>query len=229
MKKKADKRVIYPAAFLLLVAISFIYSVFFRGRGDRLSIDTGNKPEEETTEAEAVRGSEQNDTVNEPSEDITIQVYICGEVNEPGVYTLHRGDILYDAVNMAGGLTPQAASDRIDLVYILNENISVYIPSEAEIEEGELPEGDVYGVAAILTGNAGGSSGNGEGWSEDRPVNINTASREELMTLPGIGEVTADAIIEYRQEHQFADIREIMNVSGIGEGRFDRISGLICV
>ena len=53
-------------------------------------------------------------------------------------------------------------------------------------------------------------------------VNINSASREQLMTLPGIGEVTADAIIEYREQNPFARIEDIMNVSGIGEAKFDR-------
>ena len=60
-------------------------------------------------------------------------------------------------------------------------------------------------------------------------VNINTASREQIMTLPGIGEVTADAIIEYREQNPFERIEDIMNVQGIGEAKFNSIRDLICV
>ena len=75
----------------------------------------------------------------------------------------------------------------------------------------------------VLMAIDGGSTG-----STDL-VNINTASREQIMTLPGIGEVTADAIIEYREQNPFERIEDIMNVQGIGEAKFNSIRDLICV
>ena len=144
-----------------------------------------------------------------------ISIYICGEVNNPGIYELESGSLLNDAVIAAGGFTDEAAADRLNLVYQFNSNMSVYIPGYDNLEEG----------GSVIMMN-GGSSAAG---SLQGPVNINTASADELKTLPGIGDITAESIIAYRQERPFQSVEDIMNVSGIGEAKFDKIRGLICV
>ena len=153
-----------------------------------------------------------------------ISVYICGEVNNPGVYEVSAGSIVNDVLMLADGFTENAATDRINLVYIIESNVSIYIPSvDEEYSQGEIIRSDgetIWGETAssVVTEVAMGL------------VNINTASREQLMTLPGIGESKAKAIIKYREEHgRFKSIEELKNVPVIGDGVFNGLSDLIRV
>ena len=139
------------------------------------------------------------------------------------------GSILNDAVILAGGLTEDAPSERINLVYELNENISVYIPTREELESGSYD--DPLIIRTSDSDYIWGDEGPAQEDQQEQPglININTASKEQLMTLPGIGESTADAIIAYREETPFTSTEDIMNVSGIGESKYNRIKDLICV
>ncbi|MBR6483546.1 MAG: helix-hairpin-helix domain-containing protein [Clostridiales bacterium] len=197
--KTKTRNVVYVAAFVITLVISLVYKLFLNGRFDAL-ID---KPSDQTD----IYSSE-SIIYEEPSE---ISVYICGHVNDPGVYKTQKGSILNDVVELAGGLSEDAAWESIDLVYVLTDNISIYIPSEEEALPGE------FSVQII---------GDPE---EEGKVNINTADKEELMSLPGIGEATASAIINYREDNTFGSVEDIMNVSGIGESKFNNIKDLICV
>ena len=226
MKHKADKRLLYPAAFVLMILLSVGYNMICKGsflsKPGTSGITVNRSDAEETDIGETEAG----DTTLEETRIKTISVYICGAVRDPGGYELHSGALLNDVVLMPGGMTSDAASEKVNLVYVLDSNISVYIPFAGEDE----PEGGIYDVDPILIdADDTGLTGSDEDGASVGLVNINTADINELMTLPGIGEVTAEAIIEYRQADAFDDIRELMNVSGIGEGRFSRISGLICV
>ena len=121
--------------------------------------------------------------LTENGEDL-IYVYVCGQVKSPGVYVLDEGSRLFEAVDMAGGMLSGGDLSRINLAAVLTDGQKIYIPSEAEtLQTGEelleIPE-------------------NGDGSLEQR-VNINRASKETLMTLPGIGEAKAEAILTYRQ------------------------------
>lgn len=193
--KNKDK--IYIVIFIITVAAGIIYKVFFKGDMSFLSksevtIETGVSEIETSSETETG----------------TIFVYICGEVNAPGVYEIKRGSILNDAVEMAGGLTSEAAREDIDLVMILNSNITVKIPKEGDE------------LVTISSENVNEDSG---------LVNINTADKEMLKTLPGIGDVMADSIIEYRQDNVFEEKEDLMNVKGIGQSKYDKVKDLICV
>ncbi|MBO4242075.1 MAG: helix-hairpin-helix domain-containing protein [Clostridiales bacterium] len=197
--KTKTRNVVYVAAFVITLVISLVYKLFLNGRFDALT----DKPSDQTD----IYSSE-SIICEEPSE---ISVYICGHVNDPGVYKTQKGSILNDVVELAGGLSEDAAWESIDLVYVLTDNISIYIPSEEEALPGE------FSVQII---------GDPE---EEGKVNINTADKEELMSLPGIGEATASAIINYREDNTFGSVEDIMNVSGIGESKFNNIKDLICV
>lgn len=196
MFSKRKKEKIYPIIFILTVICAVVYKIFLSGRLEAMKSDEIVIETSETT-------------VTEVSSNI--YVYVCGEVNCPGVYEIERGSILNDAVELAGGLTDNAAAEDIDLVMVLNENISVKIPSYDDIDTsvitiGNDPEEDKSGL-----------------------ININTADRQTLMTLPGIGESTADAIIDYRSSHVFEKEEDLMNVQGIGESKFNKVRSMICV
>ena len=124
-----------------------------------------------------------------------LTVYICGEVCRPGVYDLPTDGRLCDAVALAGGVTGKAAADSVNLAEPLTDGMRYYIPCRAESEEGSLYEDPT-----------------------DTRVNLNTATKEELMTLAGIGQTRAERILEYREANgKFRSIEELCKVSGISE------------
>ena len=216
---RLSKSIVYAAAFALITLVSLFYKLVLSGTYDDMNIGT------EADVPTVIRTDETTaitETIQTEDTHRMVSVYICGEVNNPGVYEIEAGSILNDVVMMAGGLTPQAASETIDLVYTIDANVSVYIPAQGqESVDSEFiraPEQTLWGNNAEDSGPDAASM-----------VNINSASREQLMTLPGIGEVTADAIIEYREQNPFARIEDIMNVSGIGEAKFNSIRDFICV
>lgn len=141
-----------------------------------------------------------------------IMVHISGAVQKPGVIELELGKRLIDAVEICGGLKDDADIDRINLAKKLADEEKIYIPRIGE----EVSEN----ISLISEENKETDRGK---------VNINTCSKAELLTLPGIGEVIADRIIEYREDTPFKRIEDIKNVSGIGEKKFEAIKDLITV
>ena len=142
-----------------------------------------------------------------------IPVYLVGEIARPGIYEVSPGTYLYELVELAGGLTPMAAADRINLVFRIEDSRLLRIDSKDE--------------AASLPAQIGNTTG---GLESKGKTNINTASETELDTLPGIGPTTARAIISFRQGNgPFREIEEIMNVPGIKQSRFDAIKDSITV
>lgn len=141
-------------------------------------------------------------------------VYVCGAVNNPGVYELPAGSRIYEAIALAGGLRKDASPRGInqaqpvldgDMVEVLT------VKEQKELEQEQAP-------AAEQTG------------TEDGRININTASAAELMSLNGIGEAKAANIIAYREEHgKFLAVEELMNVDGIGEGVYAKVQDKITV
>jgi competence protein ComEA len=134
--------------------------------------------------------------------------YLSGQVENPGVYEIEEGMIIADLINLAGGFTkdadPEFVSKEINLSGKLQDEQRIYIPSINESAENK-------------TTSSGGYS---------TLININTASLEELDTLSGIGPATAQKIIDARP---FANIEDVMNVSGIGENKFNQIKDFITV
>lgn len=185
----------------------------------------------------------------------TIKVYVVGCVKKPGVITLKKGQIIDDAVRGAGGLTGDADASSINMVYILNENVMLYICSKKELagttqaavqkavgkSSVSSPAQDSSTIKAgtgarIITGSgsaavSGQSAGQGAAETGGSgKININTASAAELDTLPGIGEATARDIISYREKNgSFKDIKDIMKIPRIKDSRFNAIKDLITV
>ncbi len=149
-----------------------------------------------------------------------ICVYICGAVEKPGVYTLPAGGRVYQLLEMAGGFAPDADEKSVNLAQALEDGAMVFIPTEEESAAGI--DAPAYSAAAST-----GEASDGAGAAEEK-VNINTADANTLTALNGIGEAKAAAIVAYREEHgAFQSLEEIMEVSGIGEGTFDKIKDSI--
>ena len=151
---------------------------------------------------------------------LLIQVFVCGEVVSPGVYTLEEGARLVEAVEAAGGFTEGADREWLNLAQRASDSQCIRVPDieegEALRERGMFPEGE----APASQGSTG----------TDSRVNINTAAVEELMTLPGIGKSRAEAIIAWRDEHGgFTDPEQIKQISGIKNSVYDKIKDHIRV
>ena len=231
------KSLIFPLAFVLVIILSACYKFVFKGSGD-LSIAafrTGKTAQVTDGSSSGLQNIEQNPGVNETSESAQItetveliSVYICGEVRNAGIYEAPKGVMLNDIIEEAGGLTENASVNNINFVYQIECNMSIYIPSVEEITGG-FTGGDIIRQDGVYVwgGSSGGTGSSGSGTAQI--VNINTGTLEELMSLPGIGEVTAQAIIDYRTDNPFTSIEDIKNVSGIGDSKFNRIKDYICV
>ena len=140
--------------------------------------------------------------------DAEICVYICGAVHEPGVYELPEGSRVHEALEMAGGMTEEAAAYALNLARIAVDGEQIYVPDAEEIQGQSILSGSGY----------------------EKKVNINTASMEELMTLTGIGEAKAESIIRYREENGgFQSIEDLMEIGGIKEGVFEKIKDDIII
>ena len=147
------------------------------------------------------------------------KVYISGEIKNSGVYDINNGDRLDDLVKRAGGLTEKADINSINLAMRLEDQMKIYIPN---IDENQNINNDNTNLAI-------GQVSNDLTDLQNKKININLASKEELMTLPNIGEKRAQAILDYRLENRFEKIEDIKNVSGIGDKYFEAMKDLITV
>ena len=160
-----------------------------------------------------------------------ITVYVYGEVAVPDVYILREGSRIYEAVDAAGGFLENADREWCNLAQILHDGEMLQIYSTEETgrmrDAGLTPQADCFGITppAGDTGAAGDTPDGAPG-----RININTATKEQLMTLPGIGQSRAGDIISYRERHgAFGSIEEIQKISGIKSAVFEKIKDLIVV
>lgn len=144
------------------------------------------------------------------NENKIIMVHISGQVYNPGIVELEIGDRVIDAVKLAGGLKKDADIDKINLAKKLEDEEKVHIPKIGEELTSDIIHNNDFKEKSLKT-------------------NINTCAKEELVSLPGIGDVIADRIIEYRKGNTFKSIEDIKNVSGIGDKKFEGIKELITV
>lgn len=160
----------------------------------------------------------------------TIAVYLCGRVQRPGVYQLPAGARLNDAVKAAGGLCADAQPEAVNLARYVQDGEKLYIPSEEEVQSAALDgKGSVWDSAGG-SGNGADTSGNEADTSKSGLICVNTATKEELMQLPGIGEVRAEAILTYREANgPFGRPEDLMLVPGIKQAAYEKIKDRITV
>lgn len=159
-----------------------------------------------------------SDNKNESSNDKnSIMVDICGEIKNPGLYTLNDGDRVAKLVKAAGGFTKNADIVNVNLAMKLKDEDFIRIPSKLQ-NNTAFSQGE---PAIRSSSQASGAS---------PLININTGTKEQLMELPRIGVALAQRIIDYRENTGlFKDIKDITNVSGIGPKMFDNIKDKITV
>ncbi len=155
-----------------------------------------------------------------------VYVYVCGAVNNPGVYILNGVPRICDAVDAAGGFCENAAENYWNMAEIIADGQMIYVPTTEEAEERNWDaleketsaKTNDHPAETNPTDNAG------------KKVNLNTASKEQLMLIPGIGEAKADSIISYREKNgAFSKVEEVMNISGIKDGLFEKMKEYITV
>lgn len=160
-----------------------------------------------------------------------IFVHVCGAVKREGVYELSPDARVVDAIRAAGGCTKKAASYGINQAEALKDGVQVYVPTKAELKKETNGADRVLasiGVGGVRTGLSSQGPNSGEGG--DALININLATKEELMKLNGVGEAKAELIITYRQaKGGFRDIKDIMKIKGIKQKFFDKIKDKICI
>ena len=196
---------------LVIIIISFIgYNAVIK---EKITISTNNSNSEIEVEIEAncdeTKKNLSDDEANDKQE--IIKVDISGQVHNPGVAVVSKGARLEDALIQVGGLIEETADrDRINLSRKLCDEEKIYIPAIGEDLPKDQNQND----------NKGYYSGK---------ININTASKDILMQLPGIGEVIAQRIIEYRKVNEFKNTEELTKVSGIGSKKYESIRDLVIV
>lgn len=189
-----------------------------------LLYDTPGSVEELQEQPDAVEDSsdtedgktEPNDNPAQPERERTVFVHVCGAVVSPGVYELTEGTRIAEAIGAAGGFTKEADPDALNQALTVSDGQQVYIPTVDE----------AAGTPALQWFQAGVRNGS----AESGKVNLNTADRDELMTLPGIGSAKADSIIDYRLEHGgFSTVEDIKKISGIKDSVFNKIKDRVTV
>ena len=152
------------------------------------------------------------DTPSAPGPRDRVAVHVAGRVRRPGLVRLPAGSRVHDAIRAAGGVTSGADLDAVNLARKLVDGEQVRVPGPGD-PAPPLPPG------APSTPGAGPSA----------PLDLNTATVEQLDTLPGVGEVTANRILAYRSAHPFTTVDQLLEVPGIGQRRFDQLKDLVTV
>lgn len=207
LSDKQKKMIIIAGVFVVLIFIYYLSTI--------------NREYEYADINETIIEGEENFVNKEVLEDKKeIIIHITGAVESEGIVKIKEGDRIKDAIEAAGGLAIDANLKEVNLAYKLKDGQKVYIPRTTDTEE-EITINNENGETVIVD----------QGIQKTTTmVNINTATEEQLRTLPGVGEETARKIIEYRQLNgRFVAIQDIKNVTGIGEAKFENIKNYICI
>ena len=210
--------------YCVAVAVIMIAAAFCGCNDKAEVVKLGDAGMEPATEA----ADPQKEVVSKRDEAV-VKVYVCGAVRCPDVYTLDPQMRIGDAVVAAGGFTDDAGSGYLNLAAKITDGQKIYIPTVTEVEEA-LEANELYTASVDITECAPGITSMTEQADTNGLVDINSADRDTLMTLPGIGQSKADKIIAYRESNGgFSSIEDIMLVAGIKEGLYNKVKDRICV
>lgn len=202
---------------LMILAAGFCYSC---DRGEVLSSLESIPAAQTVSDTELIQENAKLQETPEAESAAGYYVHICGEVERPGVYEMKAGDRICQVVERAGGYTQAAAADYLNLAEPVADGMKLVVPDKSGLTQAE----DLYGPPGL--NREQGS----RGVAETGKINLNTATKEQLMTLRGIGEARAGDIIRYRETHgNFSCIEDIMKVSGIKDAAFQKIKDSITV
>lgn len=228
MKKLNLKQKKIIAIILIILVIITYYYLYLKNSTEEISnqdLEVNNTQESNQT----------NETEKETEE--TIVVHISGAVNIEGIVELEAGSRIANAIEKAGGVKENADMTDINLAYPLEDGMKIHIPTKEETEANKNNENMID--ESYVTSSSGGVSskedtnsiqGSSKSTTSNEKVNINTATQEELDTLPGIGPSIASKIIDYREQNgKFNSIEEIKEVSGIGDAKYEKIKDSITI
>lgn len=223
---------------ILIIAVLIMFTVgskmLLNGNKDEIEIEESGLFLDDSKEEDFDIKPEDNESLHADEEELPshVVVHITGEIAKPGVVTLENGGRVIDAIKKAGGLLSSADQDKINLAQKLFDEDKISIPRIGDdlLTDGENIDSNEESLGTTVVSGAG-SEGHNERSSNSASggVNINVASKEELKTLPGIGDVTAEKIIDHRETTKFSSIEDIKNVSGIGEKKFEAIQSMITI
>lgn len=145
-----------------------------------------------------------------PEESEEIMVHISGAVNNPGILKLDSSKRVVDALDLAGGARDDADLDRVNLAASLHDEEKIYIPKVGEVQENM--------TTLVSSPSSSGPASK---------ININSADLSELTKIPGVGEKTAQKILDYRANNSFSSIEDVKNVPGIGDKKFESMKDYI--
>lgn len=197
----------------LLIAVGLLVIVIFLfiGKSPREKLDIHTSDFSAYLEESGQKEDEDEDQKN--SADIKIIVDLKGEIINPGIYEANDGERVQDLITKAGGFSKNADKLKVNLAQKVKDEMVIYVP-----KIGEEINVSLFDEAVSTTNNSEGK------------VNINSANKDQLQTIPGIGPSKADAIIEYReQKGEFKKIEDIKNVTGIGEKTYEKLKDSISI
>lgn len=200
------------------VIVVGIFIFYMSTKANNYDYSAINEIAEEETKEEEEKEQETKEEIS-PKE---IVVHITGAVQKEGIVRIKEGSRIIDAIEAAGGMTNETSLDMINLAYTVKDGQKIYVPKLSDAER-VFKEGEDSNIVIVDKGTEKDSN-------SSTKININTANISQLESISGIGESTANKIIQYREKNgRFKTIEEIKNVSGIGELKYENIKDSICV
>lgn len=226
-KLNLKQKKIIAITLIILVAIAYYY-LYLKDSTEEIS--------NQNLEINNIQESNQTNEIEKENKK-TIIIHVSGAVNIEGVVELDSGSRIANAIEKAGGVKENADMTDINLAYPLEDGMKIHIPTKEETERNKSNENTL--TESYVTSASGGinskedaksTQGSSKSTVSNVKVNINTATQEELDTLPGIGPSIASKIIDYREQNgKFNRIEEIKEVSGIGDAKYEKIKDSITI
>jgi competence protein ComEA len=194
---------------------------------DEADVDGASLESSRALEMEGVSAAEKQEPGSRKTRKL---VYVAGAVEQPGVVEIKEGTRVFEAVELAGGALEEAALGSINLAVPVNDGQMIYVPTEAELKEGQTREGmpldRLAGAAGILLTSPVGPPEA----STETAVDLNSAGIKELKKVPGLGPTLARRIITYRGKiGAFDNVEQLTAVNGIGDATLDELRDYVCV
>lgn len=231
---KENKKWTYYVVVVLIVILGVIYFMNYRKDSTKeaaaLFFDNEAAVDDSILEEQPVENKNNDETqrdalMEKETKDELMYVHVCGAVKQSGVYILAAGSRVIDAVSLAGGFSEDAAVNAINQAQKLTDGLRLYIPTLDDLENTSITQEEY----PVITSTPVNNPSNDMVGSENK-ININTADKKTLMTLPGIGESKAQSIITYREKNgKFSSIEDIQKISGIKEAVYKKIKDIITV
>lgn len=199
------------------------------GQSGETNVNEGNKARNGTPISDRRDAENLQVEDEEKREAKLLYVHVAGRVKKPGLYTFHDGARIDDAIRSAGGFCEDADSDAVNLSMKLADEMKITVPAKGDPTKEEEKTGgsDLFGEDKSEPVVQSPDGGDMSAASDGRKIDLNTATLEELMTLPSVGEKRAKDIIAYRSKKPFSDIEELKQIAGIGEKTFAKLRDYI--